>query len=147
MRFTQSIVAVWLASFLCAQPAHAATPEVTAMKGMVVASSGAGAAEAGLALLKRGGTAMDAAMAVAMMQPCRALGSFVSYGGIITLLYFDAATRKVYSLDAGFNTVRGEKNPLTIPGASPPTSSRRLTAVRRQRRAAARRSCPGSSRA
>ena len=89
------------------------------MKGMVVASSGAGAAEAGLALLKRGGTAMDAAMAVAMMQPCRALGSFVSYGGIITLLYFDAATRKVYSLDAGFNTVRGEKNPLTIPGASP----------------------------
>jgi gamma-glutamyltranspeptidase/glutathione hydrolase len=86
---------------------------------MVVASSGAGAAEAGLALLKRGGTAMDAAMAVAMLQPCRALGSFVSYGGIITLVYFDAATRKVHSLDAGFNTVRGEKNPLTIPGASP----------------------------
>jgi gamma-glutamyltranspeptidase/glutathione hydrolase len=119
MRFTQSIVAVWLGSCLCAQPALAATPEVTAMKGMVVASSGTGAAEAGLALLRRGGTAMDAAMAVAMMQPCRALGSFVSYGGILTLLYFDAAARKVYSLDAGFNTVRGEKNPLTIPGASP----------------------------
>ena len=105
--------------WLSGQPTLAATPEVTAMKGMVVASTGVGAAEAGLDLLKRGGTAMDAAMAVAMLQPCRALGSYVSYGGIITLVYFDAATRRVYSLDAGFNTVRGEKNPLTIPGASP----------------------------
>lgn len=82
---------------------------------MVVASSGAGAAEAGLELLKRGGTAMDAAMAVAMAQPCHAMGSFVSYAGILTLVYFDASSGNVYSLDAGFNTVRGEKDPLTIP--------------------------------
>jgi gamma-glutamyltranspeptidase/glutathione hydrolase len=93
----------------------AATPEVTAPHAMVVASSGAGAAEAGLELLKRGGTAMDAAMAVAMAQPCHALGSCVSYAGILTVVYFDASSGNVYSLDAGFNTVRGEKDPLTIP--------------------------------
>ena len=96
--------------------AFAATLEVTAPHAMVVASSGEGAADAGLALLKRGGTAMDAAMAVAMAQPCHAMGSFVSYAGIITLVYFDASSGKVYSLDGGFNTVRGETNPLTIPG-------------------------------
>jgi gamma-glutamyltranspeptidase / glutathione hydrolase len=99
-----------------ASPLLAATPEVTAPHAMVVASSGAGAADAGLELLKRGGTAMDAAMAVAVAQPCHAMGSFVSYAGILTLVYFDAASGKVYSLDGGFNTVRGEKNPLTIPG-------------------------------
>lgn len=97
------------------QPTLAATPEVTAPHAMVVASSGDGAAQAGLELLKRGGTAMDAAMAVAMAQPCHAMGSFVSYAGIITLVYFEASTGKVYSLDAGFDTVRGEKDPLTIP--------------------------------
>jgi gamma-glutamyltranspeptidase/glutathione hydrolase len=119
MRFTLTVAIAWLVWLQSTQSALAATPEVTAMKGMVVASSGAGAAEAGRDLLKRGGTAMDAAMTVAMLQPCRALGSFVSYGGIMALVYFDAATRKVYSLDAGFNTVRSEKSPLTIPGASP----------------------------
>jgi len=96
-------------------PVLAATPEVTAAHAMVVASSGDGAADAGLELLKRGGTAMDAAMAVAMAQPCHAMGSFVSYAGIITLVYFEASSGKVYSLDGGFNTVRGEKDPLTIP--------------------------------
>ena len=145
MRSSTILIVAWMTLWLSGQPTLAATPEVTAMKGMVVASTGVGAAEAGLDLLKRGGTAMDAAMAVAMLQPCRALGSYVSYGGIITLVYFDAATRRVYSLDAGFNTVRGEKSPLTIPGASPPISSHPLSAARRRRRAAAPRSCPGSS--
>src|SRR6185503_3793677 len=56
-----------------------------------------------------------AAMAVAMAQPCHAMGSFVSYAGIITLVYFEASSGKVYSLDGGFNAVRGEKDPLTIP--------------------------------
>ena len=107
--------------WLCAQvvalvsPVLGATAELIAPHAMVVASSGAGAADAGLELLKRGGTAMDAAMAVAMAQPCHAMGSFVSYAGVITVVYFDSASGKVYGLDGGFNTVRGEKSPLTIP--------------------------------
>ena len=56
-------------------------------------------------------------MAVAMIQPCYALGSFVSYGGLITVVYFDAKTREIYALDGGYNSVRGEKDPRTIPGA------------------------------
>ena len=111
----------WLCASVVAlvSPALGATPEFTAPHAVVVASSGAGAADAGLELLKRGGTAMDAAMAVVMAQPCHAMGSFVSYAGIITLLYFDAASGKLYSLDGGFNTVRGEKSPLTIPASQP----------------------------
>lgn len=85
---------------------------------MVVATSGTGAAEAGLAALKRGGTAMDAVMTTAMLQPCLAAGRYVSYAGILALVYYDAARNEVYSLDAGYNTVRGEKSPRTIPGPS-----------------------------
>ena len=33
---------------------------------------------------------MDAAMTVAMLQPCRALGSFVSYGGSALVTYMFA---------------------------------------------------------
>lgn len=85
---------------------------------MVIATTGAGAPEAGLAALQRGGTAMDAVMTTAMLQPCLAAGRYVSYAGILALVYYDAASDAVYSLDAGYNTVRGEKEPLTIPGPS-----------------------------
>lgn len=61
---------------------------------------------------------MDAVMTTAMLQPCLAAGSYVSYAGILALVYYDAATNEVYSLDAGYNTVRGEKYPRTIPGPS-----------------------------
>jgi len=85
---------------------------------MVATISGNGAADVGLAALKRGGTAMDAVMTTAMLQPCLVAGRYVSYAGILALVYFDAASGKVYSLDAGYNTVLGEKEPLTIPGPS-----------------------------
>jgi gamma-glutamyltranspeptidase/glutathione hydrolase len=110
------IAAASLISMFCASVAAAASTEVTAPTAIVVSSSGPGAAEEGLNLLRRGGTAMDAAMAVAMIQPCYALGSFVSYGGVITIVYFDAKTHEIYTLDGGYNSVRGEKDPRTIPG-------------------------------
>lgn len=89
-----------------------------AAHGIVVTTSGKGAAEAGRDVLNRGGTAMDAAMTAAMLQPCLALGSYVSYAGILNVVYFDAASGKVFNLNASYNTVRGEKEPLTIPGPS-----------------------------
>jgi len=94
-------------------------PEVTASRGMVVTTTGTGAAAAGVEALKKGGTAMDAALTAAMMQPCLAAGSYVSYAGIINVVYFDAASGKVFDLDGAFNTVLGETEPLTIPGIDP----------------------------
>ncbi len=90
--------------------------EVTAARGMVVTTSGSGSATAGVEALKAGGTAMDAAMTAAVMQPCLAAGSYVSYAGFINVIYFEAASGKVFNLNAGFNTVLGETEPMTIPG-------------------------------
>jgi gamma-glutamyltranspeptidase / glutathione hydrolase len=109
--------ALCLLTLSCLPLSHTAAPaETTSAKGMVVATTGVGAADTGLAILKSGGTAMDAAMATSMLQPCLAVGSYVSYAGIILVVYYDASTRKVYNLDAAYNTVRGEKDALTIPG-------------------------------
>ena len=41
-------------------------------------------------------------MTAAMLQPCVAAGSYVSYAGIIDVMYFDARSGKVFDLDAGF---------------------------------------------
>jgi len=38
------------------------------------------------------------------------------YAGILTMVYYAAAGKKVYSLNAGFNTPRLENDPLSIPG-------------------------------
>lgn len=70
---------------------------------------------AGVQALKQGGTAADAAATVALTEITRQLGSVVSYAGIFTVLYYDAKTQKVYSLDAGYNSYLHETDPLTIP--------------------------------
>ncbi len=41
----------------------------------------------------------------------------VSYAGVFTMVYFDAKTHKVYSLDAGFNSYLRETDPSSIPVA------------------------------
>lgn len=75
------------------------------------------AVQAGLEALKDGGTAADAAATVALTQITTALGSYVSFAGIAELVYFEAKTGKVYSMNAGWNSYRGETDPKTIPGA------------------------------
>jgi gamma-glutamyltranspeptidase/glutathione hydrolase len=70
---------------------------------------------AGVQTLKQGGTAADAAATVAITEITRQLGSVVSYAGIFTMLYYDAKSAKVYSLDAGYNSYLHETDPLTIP--------------------------------
>src|SRR5262245_51979115 len=44
-----------------------------------------------------------------------------SYAGILTMLYYDAASKKVYSLNACYNTVLEEKDPFTIPKGDKPS--------------------------
>jgi gamma-glutamyltranspeptidase/glutathione hydrolase len=102
--------------------------------GMISATVSPIAVQAGLETLDRGGSAADAAAAVALTQVATQLGSVVSYAGIMTLLYYDAKTGKIHSLDAGYNSYRGESDPKTIPqsdlslltGGAPPPPARDL---------------------
>ena len=48
----------------------------------------------------------------------------------MTLVYYDAKTSKVYSLDAGYNSYRNETEPKTIPVADMGPLNTALTAVR-----------------
>ncbi len=88
---------------------------VQGKKGMIAATISPIAVEAGLQTLRKGGNAADAAAAVALTQVTTQLGSVVSYAGIMTLVYYDAKTGKVWSLDAGYGSYRGETDPKTIP--------------------------------
>jgi gamma-glutamyltranspeptidase / glutathione hydrolase len=72
------------------------------------------AIRAGIEALKQGGTAADAASTIALTQVTTALGSYISYAGILQLIYYDSHTRKLYSLDAGWNSYRAETDPKTI---------------------------------
>jgi gamma-glutamyltranspeptidase / glutathione hydrolase len=90
--------------------------ETVASRGMVTATTGSAAVEAGLDMLRQGGSAADAVAATALTQACLAAGSWVSYAGIYTMVYFDAATSRTYNLNAAFNTVKDERDPGTIPG-------------------------------
>jgi gamma-glutamyltranspeptidase/glutathione hydrolase len=71
---------------------------VTAPHGMVVAAHPQAAA-AGVEILKRGGNAIDAAVAVALsLGVAEPYGS--GLGGKLMLLYFEAKTGRVYAIDA-----------------------------------------------
>jgi len=108
--------------------APSAAQVVQGKNGVVAATVSPIAVEAGLDTLRNGGTAADAAAAVALTQVTTQLGSVVSYAGIMTAVYYEAKTGKVWSLDAGYGTYRGETDPKTIPpsdlsaltGGSPP---------------------------
>lgn len=97
-------------------PASPVADQTVGDKGMVVGTTGAAAVQAGVDILKNGGNAMDAALATAMAQTTLAAGNWVSFAGIMTIVYYDAATDKVYNMNASYNTVAGEDDPLSIPG-------------------------------
>jgi gamma-glutamyltranspeptidase / glutathione hydrolase len=96
-------------------------PAVEGSKGMVAVTSEALAARVGLEALRQGGSAADAALGAALAQIALTAGSLFSYAGILTMVYYDAESKKVYSLNAGYNTVLEEKEPLTIPGIGMPS--------------------------
>jgi len=82
--------------------------------GLVIGLTGGRAVHAGVLTLKQGGSAADAAIATALTQVVEAAGSYVSFAGILSMTYFDAATAKVQFLNACFNTPLEEKDPLSI---------------------------------
>ena len=89
-------------------------------KGMVTGTTGENAIEAGVEILKKGGSACDAGLATAMAQIAMAAGSWVSYAGILNMVYFEAKTGKVHNLNGSFNSVKAETDPLSIPGSTNP---------------------------
>jgi len=87
---------------------------IAGQSGLVAATMSPVAVHAGVEALRQGGTAADATATVALMQVTTALGSYVSYAGILQLVYCDAKSGKVYSLNAGWDSYLGETDPKTI---------------------------------
>lgn len=85
-------------------------------KGLVASTMSPIAVRVGIEVLQQGGTAADAATAIALTETTTALGSFISLAGIAQLVYFEAKSGKVYAMDAGWASYLGETDPLTIPG-------------------------------
>lgn len=85
-------------------------------QGAVTVAYGGWAARAGLETLKQGGNAIDAAMTTAMAQIVLTSGAPVSFFGIQSLVYYEAKTGRVHCMNAEWNSVLGEHEPLTIPG-------------------------------
>jgi gamma-glutamyltranspeptidase/glutathione hydrolase len=88
---------------------------------MVVGTSGPPAIRAAADALRQGGTAVDAVLIAALTQVALAAGCWVSYAGMLSLVNYDARTGAVHSLNAAFDTVRGERDPLSIPGDGRPS--------------------------
>ena len=88
----------------------------TGTNGAVTVAYNALAARAGLEALKQGGNAIDAAMTAAMAQVALTAGAPISYFGIMSLVYYEAATGEVHTMNAEWNTVLGEDDPMSIPG-------------------------------
>lgn len=86
-------------------PHRAGRSMAMAQKGMV-ASSHYLATQAGLEILQQGGTAMDAAVAVAatlgVVEP-----AMIGIGGDAFFLYYDAKTKKVYSYNGSGRSPKG----------------------------------------
>ena len=85
--------------------------------GAVTVAYGPFAARAGLAVLQHGGNAMDAALTTAVTQVAVTAGAPVSYFGIMALVYYDAKSGRITTMNAGWNTIKGDTDPLTIPGS------------------------------
>ncbi|BBE35023.1 gamma-glutamyltransferase [Sphingosinicella microcystinivorans] len=85
-------------------------------RGAVTVAYNGLAARAGLEALKQGGNAIDAVMTGALAQVALTMGAPISYFGIMSLVYHEAKTGKTYTMNAEWNTVRGETDPMSIPG-------------------------------
>jgi gamma-glutamyltranspeptidase/glutathione hydrolase len=83
--------------------------------GIIVATTGGYAVDAGLKILREGGNASDAALTTALAETVHASGSYVSFAGVMVALYYDASAGEVYSMNAGYNVPLEENDPLSIP--------------------------------
>ena len=87
---------------------------VRALQGTVITTGPSQSRQVGLDMLNRGGSAVDAALASALARIALDMGRIVSYAGIYLMVYYEASTGKVYSLNACFKTPRDMPDPLSI---------------------------------
>lgn len=90
-------------------------------QGLIVGTSHPTAIHAGRVALENCGTAMDAALAASFMEIALAAGSYVSFGGITSILAYDAKTEEVTAINGNWNTFLNEKDPATIPPMGVPS--------------------------
>ena len=83
--------------------------------GVVATTSCAFAAHAGIEVLRQGGSAVDGAVAVALAQVVLHLGGATSYAGQMAIGCYQANSRAVDFLSAGYATVLQENDPQSIP--------------------------------
>ncbi len=94
-------------------------PLAEGRQGLIAATSGAAAVRAGLEALKQGGTAIDAVLTHSHADIVLMAGCCVSHAGFMSLVYYEARTGKVHTMNAGWNTVLEENDPLSIPRGTP----------------------------
>jgi len=85
---------------------------------LITASMSQRGVDAGMEILSKGGSAIDAALSVALSEIAETGGKHVSFAGAINLIYYEKATGKIHNMNASFNTVQNETDPLTIPSVS-----------------------------
>jgi gamma-glutamyltranspeptidase/glutathione hydrolase len=84
---------------------------VEGQQGLVAGTMSPIAVHAGMEAPRQGGTAADAAATVALTQIATALGSYVSYAGILELVYYDAKSGKATTMDAKSGAMRAAETP------------------------------------
>jgi gamma-glutamyltranspeptidase/glutathione hydrolase len=84
-------------------------------KAMIVSTTEPLAIHSGFEVLRHGGNAIDAALTTSLAQISLSVGAAYSYAGVILAVYYDASSGKVYTLNAGYNTVKDETDPMSIP--------------------------------
>ncbi|UCE42381.1 MAG: gamma-glutamyltransferase, partial [Candidatus Aminicenantes bacterium] len=91
-------------------------------RGRFISTGPPQAVQIGNDILDRGGSAIDAALASALYRIALDMGYIVSFAGIYMMVYYEASTGKVYSMNACFKTPLEEFDPLTIPDGSIPNA-------------------------
>ena len=91
-------------------------PEAIGKGGAISGSYNPAGLRAGLEALNQGGSSVDAALTASMAQITLNAGAVVSFFGIMTLVHYDAATGEIDYMNAGWNTVAGEDDPMGVPG-------------------------------
>ena len=90
--------------------------------GRLISTGPSQSEQVGIDMLDRGGSAADAALASALYRITLDMGFIVSFAGIYMMVYYEASTGRVYSLNACFKTPLEEYDPLSIPDGRIPNA-------------------------